>query len=91
MRIFHQTDNINKKIEIIQKEQNRILGVEKYKNWNEKFARGAQNIFELTKERKTELEDSLLRLPRLRNRKKKKWVKINGASEIYGTLSNVYA
>lgn len=71
MRIFHQTDNINKKIEIIKKEQNRILGVEKYKNWNEKFARGAQNIFELTKERKTELEDSLLRLPRLRNRKKK--------------------
>lgn len=37
----------------------------------EKFARGAQNIFELTEERRTELEDSLLRLPRLRNRKEK--------------------
>lgn len=72
MRIFHQADNINKKIEIIKKEQNRIFGVEKYKNWNEKFARGAQNIFELTKERKAELEDSLLRLRRLRNRKEKK-------------------
>lgn len=32
MRIFHQADNINKKIEILKKEQNRIFGVEKYKN-----------------------------------------------------------
>lgn len=37
--MYHQIENVNRKVDIIKKEPNRNLGVEKYSNWKEKVTR----------------------------------------------------
>lgn len=57
----------------------RNSGVEKYKNWNEKFTSGAREYIWTCRRKKllAHLKTGQMRLSSLRNRKKKEWRKRN--------------